>query len=281
VSGSSRLRIALASTAGFLLVGASIFLGVTLTTGASAAVGSHSDPARSKGSSSGASAKSKANDRADKARTFLTSTDNLPPDCIPKSSGPPGSPYELGLVGTVTNGTLTAGPATVTNITAKFCGIVTLVNGKQPCGATGTVYVPPDGVIFGPLTAQLTLIPGMQPKVPFTAKPGSITGGFICESNNSGLLVTTDAHVSGVTGLYGLACTIGPLTIPLTGTLTGPLGDASVTLRSNDFTVPAVGSASTCPGDAPAQLDQIAGLPIAPGGASATLSATVSLYQPG
>ena len=275
---SARVRFWLIAGAAFLLLSASTFLAVSRTYGAS----THSSSARSaKSAMPTGSTRPKTSDATNKRGAFLASTDNLPANCIPKSSGPPGSPYELGLVGTVTSGDLVAGPATIDNITAKFCGIVTLVNGKQPCGATGSVYVPPDGVVFGPLSAQLTLIPGMQPKVPFTAKPSSITGGFTCVSNTSGLEVTADAHVSGITGLYGLACTIGPLTIPLTGTLTGQLSDAKVTLQSHDFTVPAVTSSSTCPGDAPQQLDQIAGLPIRPGGASASLTATVSLYQPG
>ena len=50
----------------------------------------------------------------------LTASDNLPADCIPNPSGPPGAPYELGLVGTVNNGVLVAGPARVADINAKF-----------------------------------------------------------------------------------------------------------------------------------------------------------------
>jgi len=211
----------------------------------------------------------------------VMSGSGLPADCIPKRQGPPGAPYQLGLVGTVHNGVLTAGPATVADITAKFCGVVTVVNGKPPCGATGSVIAPTDGQVFGTLSATLTLVPGMSPKVPFVAHPGTITGGFTCESSGDGLAVTVTATVSGSTGLYGLSCTIGPLTLPLSGLLTGPLSNASITLKSNDFAVPVVGSSPTCPGEVPANLDAIAGLPIRPGGASATLPATATLYQPG
>jgi hypothetical protein len=213
-------------------------------------------------------------------RLLTANSANLPADCTPKPSGPPGAPYELGLVGTVNNGVLTAGPATIANITAKFCGIVTVVPGKPPCGATGSVVSPQDGQIFGSLSVQLTMIPGMDPKVPFVAHPSSITGGFSCVSSESGLAVSLNARVSGTTGLFGLSCTIGPLTIPLTGVVTGPLANATITLRGNDFGVPAVQSSPTCAGAVPANLDQIAGLPIRPGGATATLPATTSIYQP-
>lgn len=210
----------------------------------------------------------------------VAATDNLPADCLPKSPGPPGSPYQLGIVGTVTAGVLSAGPTTVAQLSAKFCGVVTVVSGQPPCYATGSVSSPPDGQVFGTLQATLDLVPGMTPKVPFVAHPGTITGGFACSSSTNGLAVDMKATVSGSTGLFGLSCTVGPLTIPLSGVLTGPLDHLSITLRGSDFTVPAVQPSPTCSGEVPANLNQIAGLPIAPGGATATLPATASLYQP-
>jgi hypothetical protein len=227
---------------------------------------------------------SQASNRDATGRLLSTADTSLPADCTPKPSGPPGAPYQLGLVGTVQNGVLKAGPATIADITAKFCGIVTVVAGKAPCGATGSVVSPLDGQIFGSLSAQLTMIPGMDPKVPFVAHPGTITGGFSCVSSQNGLAVNLDAKVSGSTGLFGLSCTIGPISIPLTGVVTGPLTDpaipATITLRSSDFAVPTVQSSPACGGAVPINLDQIAGLPIAPGGASAVLPATTWIYQP-
>ncbi|MGH9172588.1 MAG: hypothetical protein ACRD0Z_17265 [Acidimicrobiales bacterium] len=212
--------------------------------------------------------------------TAVTASTHLPADCVPQAVGPPGSTYQLGLVGTVTNGTLTAGPATVADITAKFCGIVTVVSGEPPCYATGMVSSPADGEVFGSLSATLTLVPGMTPKVPFAAHPGTITGGFSCHSSNDGLEVDLSATVSATTGLYGLSCEIGPLTIPLTGVLTGPLTATQITLSSDDFSVPAVSSSPTCEGAVPANLDAIAGLPIKPGGARVNLPAKATLYRP-
>ncbi len=205
----------------------------------------------------------------------------LPADCIPQPSGPPGSPYQLGLVGTVKGGTLTAGTAKVADISASFCAVVTLVNGTPPCAATGSVTAPEDGQSFGSLSAVLTLVPGMSPSVPFTAHAGEITGGFACASSQGGLAVSLDADVSGSTGLFGLSCLVGPLHIALSGVLTGPLTGATVTLKGDDFAVPGVSTSSTCDGEVPSDIDELAGLPIAAGQASITLPATVSLYRPG
>ena len=213
--------------------------------------------------------------------TALLTSSNLPSDCIPNPGGPPTSPYELGLVGTAANGSLTAGPATVANINAKFCGIVTLVNGTPPCGATGAVESPIDGQIYGPLSVALALVPGMTPTIGFTANPGTITGGFSCSSSQNGLAVTLNALVSGSTApLFGVSCTIGPLDLPLTGSVTGPLSAASATLSSRDFTVPALTPSASCPASVAANIDDIVGLPLAPGQASASLPITASLYQP-
>jgi hypothetical protein len=212
---------------------------------------------------------------------LLAADGSLPADCIPNPSGPPGAPYQLGLVGTVANGALTTAAATVADISVKFCGVVTVVSGTAPCGATGTVKSPADGQVFGSLYVTLTLVPGMRPKIGFVPVPGTITGGFACEHSTNGLLVSLVAHVTGSTSsVFGVSCVIGPLTIPFSGVVTGLLSNASITLRGNNFVLPAVSPSRTCPGEVPANLDAIAGLPIPAGKASAVLPATVSLYQP-
>ena len=131
----------------------------------------------------------------------------------------------------LTNGALATGSATVSGIDAKFCGIVTLVNGTPPCGVTGSVDSPTDGQKYGPLSVVLTLVPGMTPTIGFIANPGTITGGFSCTSSQNGLAVALNANVSGSTApLFGVSCTIGPVTIPLTGAVTGPLTATTATL---------------------------------------------------
>ena len=131
-----------------------------------------------------------------------------------------------------------------------------------------------------PCRCVLTLVPEMTPTIGFVANPGTITGGFSCTSSQNGLAVDLDANVSGTTApLFGVSCTIGA-TIPLTGSVTGPLTDTTATLRSNDLSAPAVQPSATCPAAVAANVDMIAGLPLAPGHASATLPVTASLYQP-
>ena len=212
----------------------------------------------------------------------LASADDLPQDCLPQLSGPPSYPYQLGLVGKVQGGVLNAGPATVSNINVTFCGVVTVVNATSPCGgATGSVSSQPDGQVFSPLSVALTLVPGMSPTIGFTANPGTITGTFNCDSSGDGLTVSLVATVSGSTApLFGVSCTIGPMSIPLTGTVTGPFTNLTTTLTSDDFTVPALQSSPTCSGGVPANVDAIVGLPIPPGGASVSLPVTASLYLP-
>ena len=133
---------------------------------------------------------------------------------MPNPAGPPAAPYELGLVGTATNGALSAAAASVAGIDDKFCGIVTLVTGTPPCGTTGSIDSPADGRV-GALSVALTLVPGMTPTIGFVPNPGTISGGFACTSSQNGLSVDLDAKVSGNTApLFGVSCTIGPVTIP-------------------------------------------------------------------
>jgi hypothetical protein len=219
--------------------------------------------------------------RAQISKRITLASSDLPDDCVPNPAGPPTSTYQLGLVGTATNGALDTGSATVSGIDAKFCGIVTLVPGTSPCGATGSVDSPTDGQQFGPLSVLLTLVPGMTPTIGFVANPGTITGGFTCTSSQNGLAVALDANVSGSTApLFGVSCTIGPVTIPLTGAVTGPLTATSATLTSNNFSVPVLQPSTTCPAAVAANVDMIAGLPLTAGHASATLPVSASLYQP-
>ena len=218
---------------------------------------------------------------ASKRRVTLVSSD-LPADCMPNPAGPPTAPYELGLVGTATNGTLNTGSVTVAGINAKFCGIVTVVTGTPPCGATGSVDSPPDGQRFGgPLSAVLTLVPKMTPTIGFVANPGTITGGFSCTSSQNGLAVDFDAHVSGTTApLFGVSCNIA-VSIPLTGAVTGPLTATAATLKSSGVGPPTVQPSPTCPAPVAANVEQISGVPPSAGTSSATLPVVASLYQPG
>lgn len=218
--------------------------------------------------------------RTEASKRITLTASELPDDCVPNPAGPPTATYQLGLVGSATNGVLNTGSATISNVAAKFCGIVTLVTGTPPCGTTGSVHSPTDGQKYGPLSVLLTLVPGMTPTIGFVANPGTITGGFSCASSQNGLAVDLNANVSGsTTPLFGVSCTIN-VSIPLTGAVTGPLAATTATLTSNDLSVPMVQPSTTCPAPVAANVDKIAGLPLSPGHASATLPVTASLYQP-
>ncbi len=54
----------------------------------------------------------------------------------------------------------------------------------------------------------------------------------------------------------------------------------TATLSSSNFTVPALTPSPSCPASVAANIDDIVGLPLAPGQASASLPITASLYQP-
>ncbi|HMK62179.1 MAG TPA: hypothetical protein VK386_01055 [Acidimicrobiales bacterium] len=210
-------------------------------------------------------------------------SNNLPSDCVPNSAGPPTAPYQLGLVGTVQGGTLSTGTAKVADISANFCGVVTVVNsGSTFCPVTGQLATPPDGQVYGSLSVELTLVPGMTPTIGFSPTPAAISGTFSCTTGSrNGLLVTLDATVSGTTSsVFGVQCAIGPFTIPLTGAITGPFSDLTGMLTSSNFTVPTIAASPTCPAEIASSVDTIAGLPLAPGQASVTLPVTASLYQP-
>jgi hypothetical protein len=212
---------------------------------------------------------------------LVDDNDNLPADCVPNPSGPPSGPYQLGLVGELAGGTLTSSLTTVSNIDAKFCALVTLVNGTASCAATGDVTQPVDGQVFGPLSVVLTLVPGMTPTIGFTARPGVNTGGFTCQPSTNGLAVTLNASVGGTTApVFGVSCAVGPVQVPLTGSFTGPLTDTTATLKSSNFTIPALQPSATCPSAVAADVDSIAGLPLAVGSVTANLPVTSSLYQP-
>ncbi|HXW34911.1 MAG TPA: hypothetical protein VEJ87_10070 [Acidimicrobiales bacterium] len=216
-------------------------------------------------------------------RTVVDSSnaDGLPDDCVPNSAGPPTSPYQLGLVGTINDGSLVTGPASVSNINATFCSVVTVVQGNAQCPASSQVTAQPDDQVFGNLQVALNLVPGMTPTIKFTPNPGPIVGTTSCASSVNGLAVTLDATVGGSTGpLFGVSCSIGPFTIPLTGRITGPFTHLTGTLTNSTFSVPAIQQSPDCPGAIPENIDEIAGLPLGPGQSTASLPVTASLYQP-
>ena len=223
--------------------------------------------------------------RAEIASTVAANV--LPADCTPSPSGPPGSPYELGLVAqighppgtdpTVADGTLVAGSLSVSGIAASLCGVVVVVPGPAGCPVTAEVTVPADGQFFVPLSAVLALVPGQPVAVPFTVSSRAITANLGCSSSVDGLLIQTSAVLAGTTALFGVTCNVGA-TASLTAVLTGTsLLDLHGTL-SGPVTLDGATLAPTCPQAVVTNLDQLAGLPRA---GSLMLPVKAALYAPG
>ena len=89
------------------------------------------------------------------------------------------------------------------------------------------------------------------------------------------------ALVGGFAALFGLQCTID-ISVNLTATVTGPIepalhlsGDFVGHFGINPVTVSAV-----CPQGAATNINEIVGLPLAPGSGTVTLPFTGSIYEP-
>jgi hypothetical protein len=211
---------------------------------------------------------------------------DLPADCQPKADAPP---YQLGtliqvghpagLDPSVPDGTLTAGPVGVTGLAASLCGVVTVSPGTGGCAAQGTITIPADGQLFNPLQAVLSVNPAAPDTVPFRVVPLTITASLGCGSSADGVVVDTTADLAGSTGLFGIACQVGPALATLSGTFTSPTGSFS-DLRgtlSGTIAIPPAEVTHTCPSEIAANLDDLAGLPRT---GEVSLPTEVSIYQP-
>jgi hypothetical protein len=194
----------------------------------------------------------------------------------------------LGLVGTVTNGTITTPTVSVDDVDAKICGIVQVQPGTGGCAADTTITVPADGQAFAPLKATVAVVPGQPISVPFTVVPHPLTASLGCGSSADGLVFSVSATVSGSTGLFGVACTIGPIALSIQGAAGQPGFNPPTTSLSDvtgrftaDFGIPAVSPDATCPSSVAANLDPIAQLPTTPDAAHLVLPIVTSIYQPG
>lgn len=194
----------------------------------------------------------------------------VPADCSPVPSGPP---FQFEALITVTNGTLVAGPVSVSGIDATACAVVQLVSGTGGCPATGTVTAPADGQQFSPLTAVLGLVPGQPVQVPAQIVPHPISGSFGCASSVNGLVISVNASVEAETagpkapqGLFGVICHLGPQAVTLQGVLGSPATPATSFDNipgtiSGTIPLPQATVSPTCPQGVATNLDQLAGLP--------------------
>jgi hypothetical protein len=203
------------------------------------------------------------------------------PQCQPLD----GPPYQLGVVGTFSGGQLKVGYATVSGLTGgisgTFCGIASVVPGQGPCPAKIVLTSPPEGQQFNPLGITFDVVPGMTPDIRNgSVVPGQLQGQVTCPEPARDYYVqaTATAQASASTGLFGLACDIGPVSIPLSGILSGTPPALTGTLTSAPFTVPPGTAGPTCPSSVVSLLDSIGELPFHQGTLSITV--TASTYAP-
>jgi hypothetical protein len=206
----------------------------------------------------------------------------VPAGCRPSYNAPP---YQLGFTGTFSAGKLQVGPVTVGGLTGgisgTFCGIAEVEPGTGGCPAQVVLLSPSQGQQFNPLGITFSVVPGMQPEIKNgSVQPGPLSGVALCPSPNgqNALEVSATADAGASTGLFGLSCVVGPVSIPLTGTLTGTPPQLTGTLNSPPFTVPAGQASATCPHSVADLLNSIAGLPNK--AASLSITVTANTYAP-
>ncbi|HLI23958.1 MAG TPA: hypothetical protein VKU91_03320, partial [Acidimicrobiales bacterium] len=202
--------------------------------------------------------------------------------CQPVYDAPP---YQLGVVGSFSGGQLKVGYATVAGttggISGTFCGIASLQPGKGSCPVELALTVPAQGQQFSPLGITFDVVPGMTPDIKDgTVLPGDLQGGVVCPdpAGQYSVEATATAQATASTGLFGLACDIGPVSIPLSGTLSGTPPELTGTLTSAPFTIPAGAASPTCPASVVSLLNSIGELPYHQ--AAFSINVTASTYAP-
>jgi len=233
--------------------------------------------------------------RADASRARLTSSVRpaaditlppLPADCVPQNE----IQVQLGVYAMFT-GSFTVigphGPQLSASVSGWFCGIGTVINpppGACPSGTLAAVqlYIPTNGQVFNIPGVEITMVPGLTPEVANTRiVPQPITTVVCAVATNPAgpLHVVLTASITAAAGLFGASCDIGPLRIPLSGIIYGPLSGFSFVFASNPFGIPAASPTGYCPSNVTTALNRLFGFPLAPGGAKISLSGTGEVYS--
>lgn len=208
----------------------------------------------------------------------------LPADCIPK----PGIQIQLGAYATF-SGSFTVdgpyGPELSAGVSGSFCGIGTVVNPPRAVCPAGTsvatqLYVPADGQTFHLPGVDITMVPGVTPEVEqTTVVPQPITAVVCAVVSTGPLQVDLTASISAAAGLFGASCVIGPLDVPLRGSIDGPLSDFQFTFGSGPFGIPAATPTARCPSSVTTALNSLFTFPLSVGSAHISLSGTGEVYQ--
>ncbi|GAA3645251.1 hypothetical protein GCM10022237_00870 [Nocardioides ginsengisoli] len=207
----------------------------------------------------------------------------VPAGCRPTSNPPP---TEYGFAARVEQASINAGALRIADLDVSICGILRLVSSPPgtSCPVSTELHVPADGVKVTALKAVFDIIPGKPLEVPVTMRARPTVSLISCEGDSAnGFKARLDLALEGRAGLFGLQCAIpftGIASSVITGPLLSPPYEGQATLKGSDFTVAKVTNHDKyCPGQLPARVGRLAGLPITK--VPIDLKAKIAVYQPG
>ena len=207
---------------------------------------------------------------------------------VPACQLTPGLPFALGVAGTFSGPGLTIKDGvTISKISGRLCGTAT-VEAPPPDHPTATVCThlkaPAAGQDFDDLSTSISIIPGVTSDIAKVGVRPVDLDAYFCDDGTAGppgqLQVNTVVRASAVPELFGTGCLVGPLEAPASGTLSGPLGAASVTLKSDRFAVNAVQPGAACPDGLADNTNAILGLPLPRTTDGLTIDTKAGLYLP-
>jgi hypothetical protein len=207
---------------------------------------------------------------------------HLPEDCIP---GQQGAQIQLGAYATFA-GSLSIvgpyGPEASAQVSGDFCGTADIVEVPPiQCAESLAVElnIPADGQDFNLPGVDISLVPGITPEVTDTHIIAEPIHTLICVSNTPGAIkLDLSVSVSTAASLFGATCIVGPVTLPLTGVLFGPLSGFTFQLRSSSFGIPVANPTVDCPSNVTSQLNQLLDFPLSPGASTVSLSGNGTAY---
>lgn len=204
----------------------------------------------------------------------------LPADCVPTPHPPP---TEYGFVALVTNGTVTGPAVSVTGLDLSICGVLTIVNpapGSHCATVQAQLRIPGDGVVTSGIDTRLTVVPKMRPKLPVQLHVVPLRQGIDCVDSSHGFTINLAMTMQVGAGAFGLQCRIplsGTLTTTVSGHLLTPPFHSDQTMTGTFSAGTVVNDDRYCPGNLPASVNRIAGLPA--GGYRAMLPTRLAVYQ--
>ncbi len=201
----------------------------------------------------------------DAAPSARAAAPQVPSSCRPTPNPPP---TEYGFVARFEEGSIEAGPLTLDDLDISVCGIIRLVASPAgtSCPVSAELRVPADGVRVTSLRATLDLIPGKPLEVPVELQARPTVSAIPCTGDSEdGLELDLNLVMEGRAGVFGLECAIpftGRARSVVTGPLRSPPWEGEASLKGDGLTVGTIANPGRlCPGDLPAGLADLTGLP--------------------